>query len=289
MAVNPPRPKGPPLNALRAFEAAARLESFTAAADELCVTQGAVAQQIKTLEAWAGAALFERKPQGVTLSAVGRQVCPAMVDAFDALGRATVALQQVASPHRVHIAALPAIAQLWVSPRLPGLRAALPGLEISVTAMEHPPNLAREPFDLAIFFEAESAQTLAQDAIFPVCTPDLARRLSSPEDLMQVPCLCDAVWEQDWATWLSEQGLKLPLRGPVYSLYALAVEEALNGAGVLMGHAPLVRRYLEQGRLVAPFRHQVFTGKALGLRHRGGRPRAELAALIGLLSGESCF
>src|ERR1700761_1601784 len=107
MAVAPPRPRNLPLNALRAFEAAARLQSFVLAAAELGVTPGAVAAHIKALEAEIGAALFARQTKGVALTALGRRVLPEFVGAFDALATAAQRLRTEAAPQRVHIAALP--------------------------------------------------------------------------------------------------------------------------------------------------------------------------------------
>lgn len=283
MSIKPPRPKGPPLNALRAFEAAARLGGFSRAADELCVTPGAVAQQVKQLEDWAGADLFERRAQGVVLSPVGQRVLPEMELAFDALGAAVAALREAARPERVHVAALPAVAQLWLSPRLPEIRAALPEMEVSVTALEQAPNLAREPFDLTVFYGAGEGLRLARDEIFPVCAPELAERLARVEDLAGVPCLSDAVWGEDWELWLAETGAGVRVAGPVYSLYALAVEEAVNGAGVLMGHAALVARHLESGALVAPFGGRVALPRWLELGVKGGAVAPPLQALIDLL------
>ncbi|MCB2105960.1 MAG: LysR family transcriptional regulator, partial [Rhodobacteraceae bacterium] len=96
------------------------------------------------------------------------------------------------------------------------------------------------------------------DEIFPVCAPGLAARLCNPDDLAEVPCLSDAVWSGDWQAWADavRPGWAFVPRGPVYSLFALAVEETVNGAGVLMGHAPLVAQHLASGALVAPFGHR---------------------------------
>ena len=143
MAVSPPRPKDLPLTALRAFEAAARLGGFSAAAPQLGVTPGAITAHVKTLETALGAALFDRTTRGVRLTALGRRVLPEFVAAFDALGAAVQTLRREAAPRTVHIATLPSIAQLWLSPRLPALRAAAPEIAISITAMETPPNLKR--------------------------------------------------------------------------------------------------------------------------------------------------
>ena len=275
MAVSPPRPRGPALNALRAFEAAARLGSFTAAAEELCVTPGAVAQHVKALEAWSGARLFRRHAQGVTLTELGRDLLPGFQSAFDQLGEAVQALRARAAPNQVRIAALPALAQLWLAPRLPALRSAAPDVEISITAMEQPPNLKRETFDLAIFFEAvplgHGSIEVCRDVIFPVCAPALAARLKQPADLAHVPCLQDANWTENWTRWLSAATPKqsLELRGPVFSLYSLALEEARNGAGVLIGHGPLVQAQLDSGALVAPFRARVTLERALSIALAG--------------------
>lgn len=253
MPVTPPRPKDLPLTALRAFEAAARLGSFALAAGELGVTAGAITAHVKTLEAALGAPLFQRTARGVRLTALGQSSLPAFTDAFDVLGQAVQSLRSAAAPRTVHIATLPAIAQLWLSPRLPALRAAAPDIEISITALETPPNLKRTPYDLSLFYGPEPDGAISQDILFPVCAPAIAARLSSPADLAQIPCLSDAVWSEDWALWLSAAGYGFAPRGPVFSLYALAVEETVNGAGALIGHGDLIADHLARGTLVAPF------------------------------------
>jgi LysR family glycine cleavage system transcriptional activator len=138
MSIAPPRPKGPPLNALRAFEAAARLNSFSRAADELCVTPGAVAQHIKALEEWTSAPLFDRHAQGVRLTPLGRAVAPDLGDAFDSLADAAHLLRRIAAPDEIRIAALPSVAQLWLSPRLPAIRRTSPDLGHGVGAPAQP-------------------------------------------------------------------------------------------------------------------------------------------------------
>jgi LysR family glycine cleavage system transcriptional activator len=293
MSVTPPRPKGPPLNALRAFEAAARLNSFSRAADELCVTPGAVAQQVKALEEWAGAVLFDRRAQGVRLTPLGRAVAPSLGGAFDALADSAHLLRRIAAPDEIRIAALPSVAQLWLSPRLPAIRRADPGLSISVTALERPPNLMREPFDLAIFFysgEAGGPEThiLADDSLFPVCAPEIAARLTGAHDLSRETLLHDAMWRDDWAIWLAAEklGAISTASGPAYSLYSLAVEEAIHGAGVLIGHAPLVAPALASGALVAPFTRRVATNRPLVATLRKPIPEGSpLTGLVRRLSG----
>ncbi len=273
MPVAPPRPKTLPLTALRAFEAAARLGSFAAAAEELGVTPGAVSAQVKSLEDSIGARLFHRRAKAVELTAPGSRVLPEFSQAFDQLGIAVQKLRDEAAPQVVHIATSPAVAQYWLSPRLPCLRRDMPEASISITALETPPNLKRTPYDLCLFFDSEQGQEVERDVIFPVCSPDLAKRLSRPQDLEDVPCLSDSTWDRDWAIWLAAQGLNETVtpHGPVYSLYALAVEEALNGAGVLMGHGALLAPLLRTGRLVAPFEQHVTLTSSLRLWRLPGR------------------
>jgi len=271
MSVSPPRPKGPPLNALRAFEAAARLGGFSNAAEELCVTPGAISQHVKTLEDWAGAPLFERRSQGVRLTTAWTDLLPYFTDAFDQLGTAVRALRATTRQPTVRIAVLPSIAQLWLMPRMPEIRKQLPHLKLSVSATETPPNLRREMFDISLFFRASSKEdgldVLDDDLIFPVCAPVVASRLQNPADLAHEVLLHDDVWAGDWPRWAEHAGCALPNLedGPRFSLYSLAVEEAKNGAGVLIGHHSLVKTALNKGELVAPFSKRLRTNASLCL------------------------
>lgn len=267
MPVSPPRPKGSPLNALRAFEAAARLGGFARAADELCVTSGAITQQIKGLEDWVGTALFDRQAQGVQLTRAGAEVAADFTAAFDDLGRAVQRMRTTAGVRVVQIATLPSIAQLWLSPRLPAIRSTYPDLTISVTALEGPPNLLRAGFDIGIFYsEAPASEChirLQQDQIFPVCAPEVAARLTGLDDLDDAVLIGDATWAQDWDIWLGTSGATR--KGPSYSLYSLAVEEAVQGAGVLIGHHALVAAHLAAGTLQEPFQNRIHLDQHLAL------------------------
>jgi LysR family glycine cleavage system transcriptional activator len=265
MTVSPPRPKSLPLTALRAFESAARLGGFSTAADELGVSPGAISAHIKTIEDSLGAALFTRTARGVALTTLGQRVLPGFTQAFDQMGDALQALRTEAAPSIVHIATLPAIAQFWLSPRLPELRAAAPEISISITAMESPPNLKRAPFDLCLFYGTHTGEWLADDVVFPVCAPSLSARLATPENLRSVPCLTDTSWVGDWDSWAKTAmpSIAFAPRGPVFSLYALAVEETINGAGVLMGHQALIAPHLAAGMLVAPFETKVRLNRSL--------------------------
>ena len=290
MSVSPPRPKGPPLNAMRAFEAAARTRSFVTAADELGVTPAAISQHVKAIEAWAECALFKRNPQGVVLTPEGRSLIPDFVTAFDAIGAATQSLRTLRPEPEVHIATLPSIAQLWLPRRLARLRNRLPDCKFSVTALETPPNMDRELFDLSLFFlpeaEADADTVICPDIIYPVCAPSMLPQLASTGGLDSLPLLHDRTWSDDWELWSRAAGASLadPTAGPRYSLYSLAVEEAKSGAGVLIGHACLVEDALAQGTLVRPFDPDCTTGRVLSLsRAKRARPSPELELVAATL------
>ena len=259
MHIRPIRPKGPHLNALRAFEAAARLGSFAAAADELSVTPGAVTQHIKFLENWSETKLFVRNAKGVELTPLAQELLPNFVRAFDHLGEAVHALRTKSTPHKIKVAALPSIAQLWLAPRLGRLREVAPELSVSVVAMETSPNTLREPFDMTIFYSNELVGLndicVAKDKIFPVCSPNIASRLEQVSDLSRETLLYDGVWGNDWELWLSHQsGVNEFGRNSImHSLFSVALEEARNDGGVLIAHEALVQQHLKTGDLVRPF------------------------------------
>lgn len=292
MTVKPPVPRLPSLNALRAFEAAARLGGFAAAGEELSVTAGAVAALVRQLEDDLGAPLFERQARGVRLTALGTRALPGFVAAFDLMGETVRQLRRDAAPGRVHVAALPALAQLWLVPRLPAVRAWLPGVDISVTAMEHPPNLKRVAFDLCLFHAEGTAPDtlLSQDDLLPVCTPALAASLHRPTDLHHAVCLTDTAWRDDWTLWSDAvmPGQGFAPRGPQFSLYAMAVAVALSGGGVLMAHRALVAGHLASGALVAPFPDRVPLPRPIHLwalpEARGNDTVARVAALLRALA-----
>ena len=294
MPVSPPRPKGPHLNALRAFEAAARLGSFAAAAEELSVPPGAITQHIKTLEAWAETPLFTRNARGVALTPMAETLVPEFTRAFDQLGLAVHALRKQVAPNKIKLATLPSLAQYWLPARLGRLRQIAPDLQVSVIALEEPPNLVREPIDMSLFFTADplgpSDIEVSQDRIFPICTPELAARLTCLEDLRNETLLRDSTWSDDWEHWLSAQTDQggIATGGTEHSLFAVALEEARHGGGVLMAHEALVQRFLDSGELVRPFAGIVDLPQKLVLHLSPKMIRSDQLALIkGVLVGSA--
>jgi LysR family glycine cleavage system transcriptional activator len=283
----------PPLNSLKAFEAAARHQSFAKAADELGVTPSAVSHHVKALEQWLGEPLFSRHAQGIGLTDTGRQVLPSFVGAFDAMGDAVQLMRGLIPPKQISIAALPSIAQLWLGPRLPQLRKAFPSLRPSVHALEAPPNLRREAFDLAIFYcdapiPHTGGTTICEDIIYPVCAPALAMDLKTPADLKNVQLLFDTSWMRDWRIWLQAvgtEGISLEV-GSGFSLFSLALQAAIDGAGILMAHDALVQDALAKGAVVAPFSMQARTGALLTVLHPQGLS-GDLMDVVGWLARQA--
>ncbi len=233
------------------------------------MTPAAVSQHIRALEHWAGADLFIRQSRGVTLTDNGARVQAGFTDAFDALGRAVADLRQSAGALPVTIAALPAIAQLWLTPRLSRLRAVLGSRQVSVHALEQPPNMLRDLYDMSVFIgPRDGGVVLAEDTVFPVCAPAVAAQITTASDLARFNLLHDASWARDWRIWAQACGVSLPNieDGPRYSLYSMALAEAKAGAGIAMGHSFLVRDALDAGSLVRPVPLSVTTGHALILR-----------------------
>ncbi|KIC42534.1 LysR family transcriptional regulator [Ruegeria sp. ANG-R] len=291
MSVAPKRPKGPPLNAMRAFEAAARHISFVAAAEELNVSPGAISQHIKTLEGWAGTPLFRRNAQGVELTPEGQTLVADFTTAFDYMADAARALRNIKPNADFHIAALPAVAQLWLPKRLRRIREQLPEISFSVTAMETAPSLSREMFDLSIFFAKPDSSpnqiSVCRDVIVPVCAPTLLDQTQRAGGFQGIPTLHDQIWKDDWATWSrnASYDLRNNKSGPQFSLYSLAVEEAKAGAGVLMGHLCLIEEALKSGALATAHPQSCSTGLSLVIQLPAqSRRRSETDQVVALLS-----
>ncbi|MCB1387727.1 MAG: LysR family transcriptional regulator [Rhodobacteraceae bacterium] len=260
MAAQPPRPKAPPLTALRAFEAAGRLGGFTPAARELGVTPAAVTAHLKTLEQALGVTLFHRNPRGVTLTDLGARVLPDFTRAFRSLDAAVQRLETAAAPGLVRIATTDDLAQLWLSPRLPRLRA----MGYQVTPVTGPaPDAARAVADLGLFLHEGPGMPAA---LIAVAAPSLAARLATPEALDPGATLVLSGQAGDWSRWL--QAARRPdfrPRGPVLGSAALAIEEAANGAGVLVIARPLAEAALGLGRIEALFGIEAESGLCLSI------------------------
>lgn len=257
MAAQPPRPKLPPLSALRAFEVAGRLGGFASAAQELGVTPGAVTAHLKTLENQLGAALFQRQARGVQLTDLGARVLPEFTAAFAALEAAVHRLEVEAAPGLVRIATSQDLAQLWLSPRLATLRArGLHTVPVPVASLE----AARPVADIAVLLEHGGAIAAP---LVAVAAPFMMQGLTLA-GLDPTRCLVLAGPDGDWEVWTKAAGIAgFRPRGPVHGLAALAVEEAANGAGVLVIARPYIEAAIQSGRLAVLFGIEAHNGRGL--------------------------
>lgn len=258
----------PPLNALRAFEAAARHSSFALAADELGVTAAAVSQQVKGLEEQLQVALFLRQPRGLALTNAGRAYLPGLTDGLDRLAAATAHLKEGQASGTITITMLASFAAGWLVPRLSRFRAQYPGIDLRIDTSRRLVDFAREDVDLAIRFGAGpfkglQAIHLLDEELFPVASPALLHGqlpLHRFADLAQHQLLhdMDAHPEQpwmSWSRWFEREGLDAGSaeRGLFFTDSNVLVAAAVAGQGVALGRAPHLGEHLAKGRLVRLF------------------------------------
>ena len=252
----------PPLNALRAFEAAARQLSFTRAGQELHVTQAAISHQVKGLEEWLGLALFRRRGRAIVLTENGQSYHAAVREGLDILADATARLTRRQDSGVLTVATLASFAAAWLVPRLGRFRAQHAEIDVRVAASDEIVDFARDDVDLAIRYGnghwpgLEVVPLMTED-VFPVCSPDLLRGphpLRQPDDLRHHTLLHDDMRET-WRLWLLAADVRGvdPDRGPGYTLSALVIHAAADGQGVALARSALVRDFLDDGRLIRPF------------------------------------
>jgi LysR family transcriptional regulator, glycine cleavage system transcriptional activator len=252
----------PPLNALRSFEAAARHQSFTRAADELCVTQGAVSHQVKALEAELGLKLFNRERRGLAITEAGRDYLAVVRDAFDSIALGTDRLLQRLHSGVITVSTSPDFAAKWLVGRLGRFAEAHPETELRVSATMHHVDFAREDVDLAIRHGAGDwagldAVNLCFEELSPVCSPALLRSrrgIHNPEDVLQFPLL-HLDDRTDWSRWLEAAGASGEglLHGPILNHASMLIDAAIGGQGVALARTALAAADLINGRLVKPF------------------------------------
>jgi LysR family glycine cleavage system transcriptional activator len=263
----------PPLNALRAFEAAARHLSFTRAAAELNVTQAAISHQIKALEDHLGVPLFRRLNRALLLTDAGQMLFPAARDALDGLAAVSARLRESEAGGTLTVSTLPSFAVTWLVPRMSHFQDRHPDIDLRISAKEHLVDFARDGIDVAIRFgrghwPGVRADWMADEALAPVCSPTLAQRLRHPSDLRAATLLHEDMLPLDafptWRTWLDAAGVRDldPERGPRFSHTHLMLQAAINGRGVALGQVRLIGDDLASGRLVEPFAFRLSTGFA---------------------------
>ncbi|HLI13598.1 MAG TPA: transcriptional regulator GcvA [Alphaproteobacteria bacterium] len=253
----------PPLNALRAFEASARLLSFTKAAEELGITPSAISHQIRGLEAYLGVRLFRRTTRALMLTEEGQGYLPALRDAFDGIHAATTRLSARQAIGPLTVSLLSSFAVRWLIPRLPRFQAAHPEIEIRLSTTVRVVDFRREDVDCAIRYgrghwPGLSADLLRAEDLFPACSPKLTegpQALKEPRDLARFPRFQVMARPDDWRIWLNAAGITGidPECGPQFETSDMALRAAAEGLGVAIGGSALVEDDLRKGRLIAPF------------------------------------
>ena len=292
----------PPLNALRAFEAAARHLNFSRAADELSVTPGAVSQQIQNLEDYVGAALFKRTPRGLLLTDSAQMALPALREAFDRLAEAAALLTAAVDGRRLTLTAAPSFAAKWLVPRLGNFEAAYPQVDVWLSADMDLVDFGTGDIDLAIRYGAGpypglEAIRLMSETVVPVISPELAAAnpINEPADLARHILLHDGSPDADdscpdWSMWLAARGVKGfdANRGPRFNQSSLVIEAAVGGRGVALAKRTLAQDDLDAGRLIVPMPIATSVDFAYFLVHPKAKGRLpQVKAFVSWLTAEA--
>ncbi|ESX27439.1 MULTISPECIES: transcriptional regulator GcvA [unclassified Mesorhizobium] len=249
----------PSLNALKAFEAAARHESFTRAADELSVTQGAVSHQVKALELELGIRLFDRERQKLSITRAGLSYLEVVRDAFDRIALGTQRIQHLSRAGALTVSTSPDFPAKWLVNRLGRFAETHPDIDLRISATMHHVDFAREDVDLAVRhgdgnWAGHDVVRLCSEQLFVVCSPKLHQRMREPSDVLNFPLL-HLDDRKDWSEWLEAAGVvEAELsHGPVLNRASMVIDAAVDGQGVALARTTLAAWDLINGRLVRPF------------------------------------
>jgi LysR family transcriptional regulator, glycine cleavage system transcriptional activator len=258
----------PPLSALRAFEAAARLKSFTRAADELAVTPAAISHQIHALEADLGVRLFNRLSRSVELTPSARLLLPGLSEAFGGIQASVRRLRAHNDTGTLTVTASPSIAAKWLVLRLHRFQEQNPDIDVRISATDNVVDLTKGDFDVGIRYGAGrypglAVELLLQNEVFPACSPRLLERgppLRVPADLLHHALIHDQAVDRDplaptWAMWLKAAGVAgaPTLPGLTFSVGYMALDAAIAGHGVALAYSTIAAADIAAGRLVRLF------------------------------------
>ena len=243
----------PPLSSLRPFEAAARLESFSRAAEELHLTHGAVSHQVRALEEHLGAPLFARHGKRVALTAAGRDFAERVRSALDEIARAAEELKPARRDHRLTVSVLPSFATGWLMPRLIRFMEAHPKIEVNVMATLALAEFERDEVDVAIRFGVGpwpglSCEMFLEDEFFPVAAARM-KAPRSPRDLLGMRLIMED--RQYWREWFAAAGVTAdpPLEGPTFNDASYSIQAAARGEGIALARRSIVMDEIARGRL----------------------------------------
>lgn len=263
------RRKIPSLQALACFDAAARHESYTRAAQELALTQSAVSRQITGLEHYLGQALFRRTRHGVALTERGSDYARQIAPRLHGLERDTLeAMSGHGARQTLQLAAVPTFASRWLIPRLPLLTRDHPQLVVHIETRTRPFLFADTDFDAALYagtpqqilnWAGTRSTLLVQEDLVPVCAPGLlpVGRMCTPAELSEMPLLQQSTRPQAWSQWFETAAVPAPLAlaGPRYELFSMTVAAAVHAMGVALVPRLLIEHELASGQLVQACAH----------------------------------
>ncbi len=282
----------PPLHALAVFEAAARHNSFTKAADELCVTHSAVSQQIKQLEEYLRVRLFVRLPRAVVLTNEGQSFLIEVKSALESLEAASLKISRSTRARTLRVNVLQPFAGNWLVGRLDQFLRDHPEIDLEIEATQREDARALEGVDISVRYgngeweEADVVKLLEVD-LFPVCSPSYLEkigRVQRPEELCKAVLLRHSM--EPWDTWFQAVGFQSvkPVMGPLFSDARIMLDAAASGQGVALARSVLAEKDIQAGRLVRLFNVKVpARGAYYALFRPGSRSRPEVDAFIGWL------
>lgn len=265
------RRKIPSTTALICFEAAARHESYTKAANELALTQGAVCRQIAALEAFLNVELFRRSRRGVQLTEAGLSYSRQVSTQLDAVERDTLSVMRQQGANVIELAVVPTFGTQWLLPRLKDFQQRHPEVTVNLTNRTRPFLFADTAFDAAIYFGdgdwsgTESHRLMSENPL-PVCSPSLLQgQLElSAKQIAELPLLQQTTRPYAWRQWFSslELNIERDMTGPRYELFSMLAQAAMHDMGVALIPPFLIQQELQQGRLVVANRHALSSTKA---------------------------
>ena len=282
----------PPLNALRVFDAASRNASFTRAASELSVTQGAVSRHVSALEDWLGVKLFVRSLRGIALTPKGAVYSRVVRGALDQIEYGSRQLAQEPDENTLRLKVPPTFAIRWLVPRLARFHALDRKLDLQITTSHQPVDFNREDVDACIHSDTGPPHNarfhrLFGETLLPVCSPGLAAReprLAKPRDLARHVLVSSMHRPRDWPTWLAAAGIAGVVdasNGIKVENSALAYQAAIEGVGVVIAQRTFIEEDLVHGRLVAPLGLEVPGDGSYYFGYPADRPKSERVAAFG--------
>jgi len=285
-------PRLPPLETLRAFDAAARTGSFSAAAERLNVTHGAISRQVAKLENWLGLKLFERGARGVGLTLEGQRLFHRTNEAFALIADNTDRWREQRGPAVVRLATIPSICALWLIPRLTVLEKGEPKLRITLNVDIRQNDLEQEGIDLSIrcgrgVIPGRVSVRLFEENLFPIASPVLVEAIGAgnAERLLAHPLIHDSD-ASGWRAWLGAQGIDYRPRPQDrrFEDYNLVLDAAAHGLGIALARPPLATGMIENGRLAVVDERTVLNPVAYWLDRPEGRIRPAAVELAGRIA-----